>query len=165
MVGGRTGIEWSLPVPIHDEAGYPRPMEKVDTAPDAFLASFDGDVGETMTALDALISSCLPGRSRTVWEGTFWGGTEQRILGYGDLLQPRPRGASVEWFLVGLARQTRTYSVYVNAVEDGAYLLKAYEGRLGKVKLGSASIGFADAADLDRDAFAELLRRAHDLSP
>ncbi len=85
--------------------------------------------------------------------------------GYGDLLQPRPRGDAAEWFLVGLARQTRSYSVYVNAVEGGAYLLASYEGRLGKVKVGSASIGFADPGDLYQEVFADLLRRAHELSP
>jgi hypothetical protein len=100
-----------------------------------------------------------------VWEGTFWGGTEQRILGYGDIVQPRPRGESVEWFLVGLARQTKTYSLYVNAVEDGAYLLSGYADRLGKVKVGSASVGFRSLDDVDREGLTELLTRAHELTP
>jgi hypothetical protein len=140
-------------------------MEKVDTPPDAFLASFPDGVRETMTELDGVIRSCLPGRSRTLWEGTFWGGTEQRILGYGDLVQPRPRGQAVEWFLVGLARQKDAYSVYVNAADGNAYLLAGYADRLGKVKVGSASVGFPSLDDLDRAAFAELLSRAHELTP
>jgi hypothetical protein len=140
-------------------------MRKVDTAPDAFLESFPDDVRDTMVELDALIRSCLPGRSRTVWEGVFWGGTEQRILGYGDIVQPRPKGETVEWFLVGLARQTKTYSVYVNAVEDGAYVLSRYADRLGKVKVGSASIAIRSLADVDRDALAELLRHSHGITP
>jgi hypothetical protein len=140
-------------------------MEKVDTPPDTFLGSFPVDVRNAMAELDGLIRSCLPGRSRTVWEGTFWGGTEQRILGYGDIVQPRPRGESVEWFLVGLARQTKAYSLYVNAVEDGAYLLSGYADRLGKVKVGSASVGFRSLDDVDREGLTELLTRAHELTP
>jgi hypothetical protein len=140
-------------------------MDKVDTPPDEILASFPDVVRETMVEVDALIRSCLPGRSRSVWEGTFWGGTEQRILGYGDLLQPRPRGGPVAWFLVGLARQRDSYSLYVNAVEDGEYLLARFAGRLGKVKTGSASIGFRSLDDVDREELAALLRRAHALTP
>jgi len=140
-------------------------VEKVDTPPDAFLASLSDDVRPTLTELDAVIRTCLPGRSRTVWEGTFWGGTEQRIVGYGDIVQARPRGGSADWFLVGLARQTKTYSLYVNAVEDGAYLLSGYADRLGKVKVGSASVSFRSLDGVDREGLTDLLTRAHDLTP
>jgi hypothetical protein len=140
-------------------------MEKVATDPDAFLASFGDDVRPTMQRLDELIREALPGRARTLWEGTFWGGTDQQILGYGDIIQPRPKGESVEWFLVGLARQARHCSVYVNAVDGGAYLLHQYRDRLGKVKVGSASIAITALDVVDLDALAELLRRAHELTP
>jgi hypothetical protein len=100
-----------------------------------------------------------------VWEGVFWGGTEQQIIGYGDLLQPRPRGEAVEWFVVGLARQKKAISVYVNAVDDGRYLLSAYAGRLGKARTGSASLSFRRPEDLDLEAFTELVRRAGELCP
>ena len=36
-----------------------------------------------MVALDRRIVAGLPGRSRALWRGTFWGGTEQAIIGYG----------------------------------------------------------------------------------
>lgn len=140
-------------------------VERTDRDVGEFLASFDGEVAETMAALDALLRRCLPGRVRQVYEGVFWGGTDQVIVGYGDLRQPRPRGEPAEWFVVGLARQSATYSLYVNAVADGDYLLRAYEGRLGKVKLGSASVGFTALGDVDLDVLAELLERAHALAP
>jgi hypothetical protein len=66
---------------------------------------------------------------------------------------------------VGLARQSRTFSLYVNAVEDGAYLLSRYADRLGKVKVGSASISVAAIDDLDLRSLRELLTRAHELTP
>ena len=140
-------------------------MRKVDTPADELLASYPDDVRGALEELDALIRAALPGRSRTVWEGRFWGGTDQRIVAYGDIVQPRPRGETTEWVLVGLARQSKAYSIYVNAVEDGAYLLAKYAERLGRVKVGSASISIRSIDDVDRDALAELLCRAHEITP
>ncbi|HSJ29215.1 MAG TPA: hypothetical protein VLB67_13485 [Acidimicrobiia bacterium] len=139
-------------------------MRKVDLSPDDHIAAFPDEIGRTMSELDTLISDIFEGRSRTVWEGVFWGGTDQHIIGYGDLVQPRPRGEDVEWFAVGLARQKQHFSIYVNAVDDGQYLLRQYEGKLGKVRLGSASIAFGHMADVDREALSDLLTRAAELT-
>lgn len=145
-------------------------MEIVDTDPDDHLAAIEDEVVRAdMLALDRLITEAMPHRCRVLWEGVMWGGTEQSIIGYGDLVQPRPRGDDVEWFLVGLARQKRNYSLYVNAVEDGRYLGQHYEDRLmtsGKgVKIGSASIGFTRLDQIDLDVLRELLARADELTP
>lgn len=139
-------------------------MEKVPLDPDTHLASFPAATRETMQELDRLITAAFPGRSRVVWVGKLWGGTDQHIIGYGDLIQARPRGDDVEWFAVGLARQKQHYSLYVNAIEDGHYLLDTYADRLGKVKIGAASIGFKTLADLNLDALNELLRRTDQLT-
>lgn len=135
-------------------------MERVEADPSEFLVSLADDVRSTMEALDALIVAAMPGRTRSLWTGTFWGGTEQTIVGYGEIVQTRPRGEDVEWFAVGLARQKRHYSLYVNAVEDSQYLAQAYADRLGKVKLGAASIGFARLDDIDLATLRELLEHA-----
>ncbi|MEL6985538.1 MAG: hypothetical protein AAFO29_24110 [Actinomycetota bacterium] len=148
-------------------------MERVDTNPDDFITSFDdAEQRATMTRLDEVICSALPGRSRTLWQGTMWGGTDQSIIGYGDIVQPRPKGDDVEWFLVGLARQKDLYSLYVNAVEDGRYLGQVREDRLrvpgvakSRLKIGSASIGLKTIDDIDLDALADLLATAHASAP
>lgn len=118
-----------------------------------------------MEQLDELIVAAMPGRRRVLHEGKFWGGTDQNIIGYGVIVQPRPRGKEVRWFIVGLARQKANYSIYVNAVADGAYLGRRYADRLGKVKLGSASIGFTRLDDIDVDVLAELVAEAHRITP
>ena len=146
-------------------AGIVVAMRQVDTAPEDFLASLDEDVRQDMERIDALIGAAMTGRSRVLWEGVFWGGTEQRIIGYGDLVQPRPRGQDVRWFVVGLARQKAFISVYVNAARDGKYLLADYADRLGRVKTGSAVVNFRTSDDLDLDAFAEMIAMASDLCP
>jgi hypothetical protein len=140
-------------------------MELSDTSVDDYLDTIDDpQIAETMTRLDLILSQAMPDRRRALYEGTFWGGTEQTIIGYGHIVQSRPRGEDVHWFLVGLARQKSHYSLYVNAVADGKYLGQHYEGRLGKVKLGSASIGFKHLEDLDLDVLGELLVRADEVT-
>lgn len=140
-------------------------MERSLTSPDSYIASLDDDDRKTMTTIDDVIVREMPGRSRVLWEGIFWGGSEQRIIGYGDLVQRRAKGGPIEWFAVGLARQTSNFSVYVNAVHDGAYLGQHYADRLGSVKLGSASIGFRRLDLLDLDVFSEMIAHAHRLTP
>ena len=140
-------------------------MQRTDLDVDAFLAGLESPRAADLRALDRLIGAELAGLERVLWEGPMWGGTEQRIVGYGGITQPRPRGASVDWFLVGIAEQQRHLSVYVNAVEEGEYLVKRRAGELGRVKVGSAAVTFASLDDLDIDAFRALLQRARALAP
>jgi hypothetical protein len=135
-------------------------MERTDTDVTAFLGSLEGKQGDDMRYLDSLISERMTGHERHLYEGKFWGGSDQQIVGYGVLDYANRTGDDVEWFLVGLAAQKNNLSMYVNAVSDGAYLLREYEGRLGKVKLGSASIGFRSVEDVDLDSLMELVGRA-----
>ncbi|MGW4929515.1 hypothetical protein ACWEOH_10200 [Agromyces sp. NPDC004153] len=140
-------------------------MERTRTDVDAFLTGTQGPRGDDLRELDRFITEELSGLERVLWEGAMWGGTEQRIVGYGAISQPRPRGASVEWFLVGLALQQRHLSIYVNAAEDGEYLVRRRAAALGRVKVGSAALTFGALADLDVDAFRALLARARELVP
>nr|WP_255426461.1 DUF1801 domain-containing protein [Pseudonocardia sp. C8] len=113
-----------------------------------------------MRRLDPVITAALPGGARRMWEGVLWGGTHQSIIGYGDIEQPRPRGAPVSWFLVGLARQTNHLSLYVHAAEGRDYLSTSYGPRLGRTRVGAASISFRSAADLDLAVLDEMVRHA-----
>lgn len=139
-------------------------MHIADEPVDAWLESLTDDRSEDLRALDALISELFADQSRVLWIGKFWGGTDQTIIGYGDLSQPRPRGEAVHWFVVGLAMQKAHLSLYVNAVKDGGYLSQSYGSLLGKVKLGSASIGFKSLADLDLDQLRKMLAEASELN-
>ena len=140
-------------------------MRIVDTAPDAYLASLPDEHRDALTSVDRAIHRALPDRQRVLWEGVFWGGTQQSIIGYGHIDQRNSTGDSVEWFLVGLARQKRNYSIYVNAAVDNAYLAHSYADRLGKVKLGAASIGFRRLEDLNLVVLTELVTKADNLTP
>ena len=137
-------------------------MERTGADVDDFLASLDGPHAETMRALDALIGERLGDRERELWEGVFWGGTEQRIIGYVRIEQPRPRGESVEWFLLGLAQQQKHVSLYVNAVAEGGYLLAQYQGRLGPLKQGAAALTIPSLDRVDLEGLASLVDEAFD---
>ncbi|WP_218220531.1 DUF1801 domain-containing protein [Nesterenkonia sp. Act20] len=138
-------------------------MTPVDDDVDAFLRTTHR--AEELTALDALIRAELSQLSRVLWRGTMWGGTEQAVIGYGRMRQPRPRGADVDWFLIGLAEQSKHLSVYVNAIEDGGYLLKKRAARLGRVKVGAAALTFTTLEKLDQAEFRSMISRAAELHP
>ena len=52
-----------------------------------------------------------------------------------------------------------------NAVSDGTYLGHKYADRLGRVKVGAASIGVRKLDDLHLDALAAMLTEAHSITP
>lgn len=136
-------------------------MEKKDKDPSAYLESLPETDREPMKRLDRLISDIMAEQPRTLWEGTFWGGSDQTIIGYGDLAAARS-GQGPDWFMVGLALQKNYISMYVNAVEDGQYVLERYKARLGKVKVGKASVSFKSIEDVDLDTLAEVVGIARD---
>ena len=135
-------------------------MERVTASPDEYLASLPAESRGVMTELDRRLSAALPGHRRSLWEGVFWGGSAQSIIGYGDYSYVRSDKKPVEWFIVGLARQQSYYSVYVNAADGRRYLTEAYADRLGKVKIGKSSVSFRRLDDVELEVLLELAARA-----
>ena len=139
-------------------------MERTDASADELIDSLPDPVREDMRQLDEAISPVMDGLPRDVWEGPFWGGTQQRIIGYGRYTYKGRSGREGEWFIVGLASQKNYLSVYVSAAEDGVYLAKRYADKLGKVRIGSSSLSFKRLADVNLEALVELLGRARTLT-
>ncbi len=139
-------------------------MERTDKSVDVFLESIDDERGDDLRRLDEEISKRMPESERHVYEGKFWGGSDQQIVGYGVMDYENRSGDHVEWFVVGLAAQKNYISMYVNAVKDGRYLLRDYEEKLGEVKVGSASISFDRVDEVDFDVLMDLVEEAGQLS-
>ncbi|MBT8213332.1 MAG: DUF1801 domain-containing protein [Acidimicrobiia bacterium] len=139
-------------------------METSQRDVDEFLASLPDEFRDDMTEADAVIAAEMDGLPRQLYEGKFWGGTDQQIIGYGTMVTTRSDKSEVEWFVVGLAAQKRHLSVYINAVEDRQYLSEKYGDTLGKVKVGKASIGFTSAADIDLAALGRLVAKARQIT-
>lgn len=124
------------------------------------LATVPGDRRQDMTKLDAAIREAAPQLPTKLWEQKLWGGTDQSIIGYGEVTAPRSSGKSATWYLIGLALQKDYISLYINAVEDGQYLAEAYKRDLGKVKVGKSVISFKKLDDLNLGVALDLVRRA-----
>ena len=135
-------------------------MQRSSTTPDEHIASLPDDVRGDIAALDARISEVMGDAGRVLWEGRFWGGSDQRIIGYGEYSYTGRSGRSGEWFIVGLAAQKNYISVFVNAADDRGYLAERYADRLGKAKVGKSSISFKRLSDIDLDVLLELVGSA-----
>ncbi|MEX0791211.1 MAG: DUF1801 domain-containing protein [Actinomycetota bacterium] len=129
-------------------------------ASEEFLASAPDERREMLRAVHDTIAASAPGLDQWIWRGKMWGGTDQTILGYGHFDYVNASKEQVKWFLIGLANQKAHVSLYVNAVRDKKYLGQVYAGRLGKVKLGSASISFKKLEDIDLEVLVEMVAEA-----
>jgi len=137
-------------------------MQKVSISPDEYIKSISDEIKKDIYVLDKKISKAMPSENRVLWEGKFWGGSDQSIIGYGDVVYKRPKG-DIEWFIVGLAVQKKYISVYINAVEDNKYLVEKYKDKLGKVKTGKSSISFKNLSDVNLDVLIELVKKAKEI--
>ena len=135
-------------------------MERVETLPEEYINSQEQDIKTVLQELHILIKTALPGQDTCMWEGVFWGGSEQRIIGYGNFSYTRSDKKQVEWFLIGLTRQKNYFSVYVNAVEGRKYLAEIYKSQLGKVKTGKSSISFNKLEHVNLDTLREMIEHA-----
>ena len=139
-------------------------MERVETSPDDYIADQEPETRVVLDELHTLIKTALADSDCCMWEGVFWGGSEQRIIGYGNFSYVRSDKKKVEWFLVGLTRQKNYFSVYINAVEGRRYLAEIYKDRLGKVKTGKSSISFRNLEDVNVNVLREMIEHADRLT-
>jgi hypothetical protein len=138
-------------------------MQRTTTPIEEYLDSLPEDRREEMRSLDAAIAPIFAGQERVLWEGVFYGGTQQRILGYGLYHYRGRSGAEGDWFVVGLAVQKDHLTFYATGAEDGQSLIKRHGSRLGKAKLGSGSATFRRLTDVDLAAVVDIATRARDL--
>ena len=139
-------------------------MEMAKTTPAVYIESLPDELRPVIEKFDKEISKIFRGKPKVLWTGKFWGGSDQNIIGYGDLNYER-RGKRTEWFIVGLAAQKNYISLYVNAVEDGKYLGQKYGKELGKVKIGASSISFKSLDDVDMPMMRTMLKQAKEYRP
>ena len=130
------------------------------TALQELLASAPEERRPLLREIHRAIRAAAPKLPMKVWRQKLWGGTDQTILGYGEMRYRNSSGKDVEWFLIGLANQKGYVSIYVNAVRDGKYLPEVYGPRLGKVKIGKAAVSFRRLEDIDLDGLHEMLTEA-----
>lgn len=136
-------------------------MEVTDRSVKDYLESIEEPARKDMFILFEAISEHMPDIKPKLWEGIFWGGSKQTIIGFGDLTYTRSDKKQVEWFVVGLTLQKNYISVYISATEDGQYIVKKHGNQLGKAKIGSSSISFKKAADIKINELMKLVDKAY----
>jgi len=119
---------------------------------------------DDISKLDKAITKAMHGMEKTMWEGVFWGGSQQKIIGYGELTYTNSKKQKIEWFTIGLALQKNYITVYVNAVQSGLYLAENFKDKLGKAKVGKSTITFKKLEDINIEDLLEVVKRAYELS-
>lgn len=132
-------------------------MEQTEKSFGAYLEQLGEAERNIITQLDSILSDKFGEANRSVWEGVFWGGSEQQIVGYGAYEWQTTGKPKTSWFMVGLAVQKNYCSLYFNATEDKQYLTKKYAAQLGKVKIGSSSVSFSKLENLNLDTVTKLV--------
>jgi len=136
-------------------------MDVAIRTPDEFIASLEGGNKEVIETLDKMISKIFKGERRVMWEGTFWGGSSQTIIGYGVWKYTRSDKKEVNWYVIGLSRQKNYFTLNVNAYDGKEQLIPKFEGKLGKVKASKASLNFKKLEDLNLKEIKKLLKIAY----
>ncbi len=85
------------------------------------------------------------------------------MLGYGSFEYIDKRTKELKsWPVVALANQKNYVSVYVCALEDGAYIAERYKDKLGKVSVGKSCIRLKKLEDVDLEELKKILELAQD---
>lgn len=138
-------------------------MKIAATNPTEYLESLESDFKKDLIMLDKEITKIIKGQPRALWQGIFWGGSEQNIIGHGDMSYKNYSIKNIEWFGIGLAEQKNYISLYVNAVDGRQYLTEKYKDRLGKVKVGKSSVSFKSLDDIGLNMLKEFLTRSKEI--
>jgi len=138
-------------------------MDKTNRDVGTFLDALPESDRDDMRTLDAALSKTMNGLPKALYEGVFWGGSNQQIIGYGTYSYIRSDKREVEWFIVGLALQKKYISVYISAVEDREYLSEKYGKDVGTVKVGKSSISFTSLNEIDLDKLLTIVERAREI--
>lgn len=136
-------------------------MEITKTSPKDFINSLPEEAQDGMRQLDKLITNAMSaGSEKVMWEGKFWGGSDQKIIGYGHTVFVGSSKKEVHWFRIGLALQKNYIAIHVVAFDAGKYLAERYKGQFGKAKVGKSTITFNKVEDIKLDILEEVIKQA-----
>ncbi len=77
--------------------------------------------------------------------------------GYGSFKYKNYKKEIIDWPTVSLASQKNYISIYICALENGAYLAEKHKDELGKVSVGKSCIRFKKLDDLNLETLKKLL--------
>ncbi|MBX7131475.1 MAG: DUF1801 domain-containing protein [Fimbriimonadaceae bacterium] len=116
--------------------------------PDEYIASLDEPRRSEIQTLHDLIRETVPHLEPHICSG---------MIGYGRY-HYKGKTCEGEWFLVGLASNKASLSVYSCSADDRGYVAERYRDRLPKANIGKSCIRVKKLADLDLEVVRELIR-------
>ncbi|MBM4420581.1 MAG: DUF1801 domain-containing protein [Chloroflexi bacterium] len=82
------------------------------------------------------------------------------VIAYGAASYVRSDGKQVEWYVLALAGNSRSTSLYTSVVVNGRYLTAGFRDALPRAKVGGSYIRFRSLADVDLGVIARFVRAA-----
>lgn len=82
------------------------------------------------------------------------------MLGYGSFKYKNYKKETLDWPTVSLASQKNYMSLYICAVQNGAYIAEKYKHKLGKVSVGKSCIRFKKIEDLNLEELKKVIQLA-----
>jgi uncharacterized protein YdhG (YjbR/CyaY superfamily) len=82
------------------------------------------------------------------------------MLGYGSFSYTNYKKEAIEWPIIALANQKNYVSIYVCAVDDGAYVAETHKKELGKVSVGKSCIRFKKLEDVNLPVLKKVIQMA-----
>ena len=132
----------------------------VRTQVDEYLAGLAEPTAADMQSLHQWIVGIAP--ENKLW---FLDGRDEKgkvvsnpSIGYGLQSLPLARGATREFYRVGISANTAGMSVYVMGLSDKTYLSRTYASSLGKAKVTAYCIKFKKLADVNFDVLQAAIR-------
>ena len=123
-------------------------------SPTEYIAAVDETKRAELRKLHQLIRKTLPELKPCMVHG---------MIGYGPYHYRYATGREGDTARVALSAVKTGFSVHIMAVDaKGKYVAEQAKGRLGKVSVGKSCIRFKRVADLDLDAFCDVLKSVRD---
>lgn len=139
-------------------------MEITKLDPTKYIESLEPSLLSDIKELDKEIRKIVGKARRVMWEGKFWGGSEQKIIGYGKIVYVGSNKKEVEWFVIGLAQQKNYITVFVNVANGREYIAEKYKKELKGAKIGKSSISFKKLSDINRSPLIKVIKEAWQIS-
>ncbi|MGX7351292.1 hypothetical protein RU97_GL000706 [Enterococcus canis] len=87
-------------------------------------------------------------------------GSTEPMIGYHKNKSQLDHAPEERTFLIGLAKDSEEFKVYVNAVKHNRFLVNHYRDQLGEVNVYSNTLAFRHLDQVDRVVFTEMIREA-----
>jgi hypothetical protein len=124
---------------------------------DAYL-DFDRGRKADLEKLHALMRKAAPSLKRHFHAGTPAGeaGMRMKMIGYGKFRYATKSGKTTSWPVIGIALQKNYISIYLAVTKNGSPIARAYQGKLGELRMGGNNFSFETFDDSNTATLAML---------